>query len=161
MTSSHVKTWYGLIATVGGAGLIGKAPGTVGTAVAFVCLLVMRGIPPLLLLAVIVLGTIASDRYAKVTGKEDPGEVVIDEVAGFWVSVFALPATYAFIAFFLFRVVDILKPFPVNKMEKLPGGVGIMADDLCGGIIVNLLMRGLHWFFFAGGFEQIRGLMGF
>ena len=101
MSSSHVKTWYGLIATVGGAGLIGKAPGTVGTAVAFICLLVMRGIPPLLLLGVIVLGTIASDRYAKATGKEDPGEVVIDEVAGFWVSVFALPATYAFIAFFL------------------------------------------------------------
>lgn len=160
MISPSVKTWYGFVATLGGVGLVSKAPGTVGTAVAFAYLLVMRGVPPLLLLAVIILGTFASDKYAKATQKEDPGEVVIDEVAGYWLSVFALPATYAFIAFFLFRVVDILKPFPVNKMEKLPGGIGIMADDLCGGVIVNLLMRGLHWFFFSGGLEQIRSLAG-
>jgi phosphatidylglycerophosphatase A len=55
----------------------------------------------------------------------------------------------------MFRVVDIIKPFPVRNMEKLPGGFGIMADDVCGGIMVNALLRALEWLFFNGGFAAV------
>lgn len=154
------KTWYGLISTVFGIGNVGKMPGTLGTLAAFVILLLIGEVDLWLLAATIVVGTIAADRYAKATGKDDPGEVVIDEVAGYWVSMLWLEPSYAVIAFFLFRVVDILKPFPVSYMERLPGGIGIMADDLCGGVMVNLMMRLFHWMFFAGGLTIIYQYLG-
>lgn len=157
---AHVKTWYGLIATVGGAGTFSKMPGTIGTLVAFLILLVLGRVSPVLLLVTILIGTLAADKYAKTTKKEDPSEVVVDEVAGYWVSVYGFDASYALIAFFMFRIIDILKPFPVRNMEKLPGGVGIMADDICGGIIVNILLRLLSWLFAANGLETIYRFLG-
>lgn len=159
--TSHLKTWYGMIATVGTVGMYTKMPGTLGTFVAFVLLLTAGGIPPWVLALTILIGTVAADRYAKSTGKEDPGEIVIDEVAGYWVSLAGLDPSFAIVAFFMFRVIDILKPYPVAKMEKLPGGIGIMADDICGGVIVNILIRLLHWLFFKGGFSAISGALGF
>lgn len=135
-------------------------PGTLGTAVACALLIAAKGIPLWALALVILIGTVASDKYAKRTGTEDPSEVVVDEVAGYWISMVGLDPSFAIVAFFLFRVVDILKPFPVRNMEKLPGGVGIMADDVCGGVLVNILLRLLHWLFFKGGFSQIGGALG-
>ena len=61
-----------------------------------------------------------------------------------WISLYALPASLSLPAFFLFRVVDILKPFPVSAAERLPGGVGIMADDVVGGVMVNLFLHFLN-----------------
>jgi phosphatidylglycerophosphatase A len=125
-------------------------PGTAGTAVALIVFL-LTGAPGMFtILAVAAIGAIAAGRYAKEAGAEDPGEVVIDEVAGYFVSVWGLGPDFAVVAFFLFRIVDIIKPFPVRSMEKLPGGIGIMADDICGGIMVNAMLRGLHWLFFSG-----------
>ena len=154
------KTWYGIISTFFGIGNFSNMPGTLGTFAAFAILILMREINVWLLLATIAVGTIAADRYARATGVSDPGEVVIDEVAGYWVAMLWLDPSFAIVAFFLFRVVDILKPFPVSYMERLPGGIGIMADDICGGAIVNLLMRLLHWLFFAGGFTVIYQYLG-
>ena len=157
----EVKTWYGMIATVGGVGTFSKMPGTLGTFVAFILLIAMKGVSIPLLAAVIVAGYFASDLYAKRTKKDDPQEVVIDEVAGYWISVVGLDVSYAIVGFFLFRIVDIVKPFPVRTMERLPGGAGIMADDILGGIMVNLLLRALTWLFFAGGMGILRGWLPF
>lgn len=157
---SHVKTWYGLVATVGTVGTFSQMPGTLGTLVACLLLMVAGGIPLWALALVALLGTAAADRYAKKAGKEDPGEVVIDEVAGYWVSMVGLDPRYAIVAFFLFRIIDIVKPFPVRNMEKLPGGLGIMADDICGGVLVNVLLRFIHWLFFEGGLLMIMNAFG-
>jgi phosphatidylglycerophosphatase A len=93
-------------------------------------------------------------------GLSDPGEVVIDEVAGYWTSMLGLDSSNAIAAFFLFRVVDIVKPFPVDSMEKLPGGIGIMADDVCGGLIVNLILRLVSWMLFEDGFGAVSRHLG-
>ena len=75
---------------------------------------------------------------------EDPPFVVIDEFAGFFVTVAFLPQSpgLGVAAFFIFRALDILKPFPARHSERLPGGVGIVADDVIVGVYGNLLLRG-------------------
>jgi phosphatidylglycerophosphatase A len=156
----HVSKWYGMIATVFGAGAFPKMPGTIGTAAALCAFLLIGVSSVFLILPLAVIGTISADRYAKEVGEEDPGEIVIDEVTGYFVSVWALSLDFAIVAFFLFRVVDIIKPFPVRKMEKLPGGVGIMADDICGGIMVNVMLRVLAWLFFSGGLAELYKFFG-
>ena len=150
---AHVRAWYGMIATMMGVGTFSKMPGTLGTAVALVIFLLTgyNSIP--LIIAITVIGTFTSDKYARAVSREDPREAVIDEVAGFYVSVWGLGRDFAIVGFFLFRVFDILKPFPVRQMERLPGGVGIMADDVCAGVMTNLILRALEWLFFAGGLE--------
>ncbi len=60
-------------------------------------------------------------------------------------------------ALFLFRVLDIVKPFPVCTLERLPGGVGIMADDIAAGVGANLILHGLLWLFLRGGFASFFG----
>lgn len=154
------RSWYTMVATLLGLGAYSNMPGTLGTLAAALIALFMGDIPILLLAAVIVVGTIASGRYARAAGKEDPSEVVIDEVAGYWIALIGLGASYAVAAFFLFRIVDILKPFPVRTMERLPGGIGIMADDICGGAMVNILMRLIVWFFYRGGIADIQSWLG-
>ncbi|MDR3265372.1 MAG: phosphatidylglycerophosphatase A [Synergistaceae bacterium] len=132
------------IATVCGAGYLTKMPGTVGSAVACV-LYVFLPIRWWVVLAVALAGVWASDVHARATGVVDPSEVVIDEVVGMWLSLYALPPSSFIPAFFLFRVVDIVKPVPVCTAEKLPGGWGIMADDVLGGIITNLIFQAIYW----------------
>ncbi|MCL2684474.1 MAG: phosphatidylglycerophosphatase A, partial [Synergistaceae bacterium] len=147
------RTWYGMIATVAGVGTYSRMPGTLGSAAAlmFFILTGYNSIP--LILGIAVIGAVAADRYARAVSRDDPEEVVIDEVAGFFVSVWGLKRNFGIVGFFMFRIVDILKPFPVRQMEGLPGGVGIMADDICGGIMVNLILRAILWLFFEGGLE--------
>ena len=139
-----------IVSTVGGLGRFSSMPGTVASAAA--CLIALF-VPPTwpLILFVCIVGTIASDRYARETGRRDPGEVVIDEVVGTWISLYALPQTMWLPALLVFRILDILKPFPIGAAEALPGGIGIMADDVLGGVCANLLLRGLHMLFFGGG----------
>ena len=86
--------------------------------------------------------------------------MIIDEVAGCWTACWGFEPTYAIVGLFLFRIIDITKPFPVKETERLPGGIGIMADDIAGGIMANLLLRGMTWFFFSGGMETVLGLVG-
>lgn len=131
-----------------GCGLAPVAPGTFGSlpalALAFACS--RTGSPWSLAVAlaiVSVLGTWAADRAAVLLGAKDPGRVVIDEVAGQTATLLFLPITVPVLAagFLLFRVLDIWKPFPARRLESLPGGSGIMADDLMVGIYGNLLLQ--------------------
>jgi phosphatidylglycerophosphatase A len=153
--NEHIITWYGMISTLFGLGTFSAMPGTLGTAAAVAFFLLTGLNDILLILAIVIIGTIAAHKYSKATASDDPGEVVIDEVAGFFTSVWGLERNFAIAGFFLFRIIDIVKPFPVRQMEKLPGGAGIMADDICGGIMVNLMLRAMAWVFFSGGFEVI------
>lgn len=156
----EMKTWYGFIATLGTIGRFSRMPGTLGSFAACVVWLACGGLPWWVIAAVAVAGTVAADKYEKSAERTDPGEVVVDEAVGYWISAFGLGQSYAIVALFLFRIIDITKPFPIKKMEKLPGGLGIMADDMLGGLIVNLLIRLLHWFFFAGGLIAVYHAIG-
>jgi phosphatidylglycerophosphatase A len=92
-----------------------------------------------------VAGVWAADRAEALFGEKDPGPVVIDEIAGQMVSLLFLPINLPVLAlgFVLFRILDVLKPWPANRLEALPGGSGIMADDLMVGLYANLILHGL------------------
>ena len=156
----EMKTWYGMISTLGTLGRFSKMPGTLGSMAACVVWIAFGGLPIWAIAAVAVIGTIAADKYEKAVDREDPPEVVIDEVAGCWTACWGFEPTYAIVGLFLFRIIDITKPFPVKETERLPGGIGIMADDIAGGIMANLLLRGMTRFFFSGGMETVLGLVG-
>ncbi len=94
-----------------------------------------------------VVGTIASSQGERIFGRKDAGEIVIDEFVGMLVAVLWLPISLKSVAaaFLLFRIFDIWKPFPARKFESLPGGFGIMADDLVAGLYANLTFRIITW----------------
>jgi phosphatidylglycerophosphatase A len=140
------------IATALGAGRAPFAPGTAGAAVglALAFLLVLAGGPVAVLvgaLVVTVLGFVCAGPAARALGESDPGPVVIDEVAGQMIAVAFVPLTipYWIGAFFLFRVLDVTKPYPAGRLEALPGGSGIMADDLAAGLYANGAMQVVRW----------------
>jgi phosphatidylglycerophosphatase A len=130
-----------------GAGLMPKAPGTFGTLAAVPLVLIMGCLGTvssvLFLLGFIFLAVWTSGLSGKLLEREDPGEVVIDEVAGLLLTLFFLPQTWASLSlgFVLFRFFDILKPFPIGRLERIKGGMGIVSDDLLAGIYANLLLR--------------------
>jgi phosphatidylglycerophosphatase A len=135
------------VATAGGAGYFPVAPGTVGSAVGLILFYGLYQLPLAYQVAATVLvslaGIAAGSRVARDSGIEDPGIVVIDEVAGMWVSLLFLPLTpvTAVAGFLLFRVLDVVKPAPARQLEHLPGGWGIMCDDLMAGVYANVLLR--------------------
>lgn len=154
---AEMKTWYGMTATLGTIGRFSKMPGTLGSIAACAIWLACGGLPLWFIALVAIIGTAAADKYEKAVDREDPPEVVIDEVVGCWISCWGFDLSYAIAGLFLFRIIDITKPFPVRQTEALPGGIGIMADDITGGIMVNVLMRLIHWIFFEGGLDVIYG----
>lgn len=137
-----------LVATAGGAGYAPLAPGTAGSAVGLALYLFTRRWPWLwqigLLAVTCAAGLWASGVAARHFQREDPGEVVIDEVAGQLATLCLTGAGVwaALVGFLVFRVLDIVKPWPAGRFERLPGGLGIMADDLMAGAYGNLLLRG-------------------
>lgn len=139
--TKQIKSWYGIIATFFCAGCLPKCPGTFGSIAACALWIAFRGIPWQIILLTFALGVVAADKYERQSAKKDPGEVVVDEVVGYWISAYGFDMSLAIVALVLFRIVDILKPFPVKTAEKLPGGIGIMADDIIGGIMVNILLH--------------------
>ncbi len=152
-----VTGWEKAVSTCFGLGFLTRMPGTVAS---FAAVLAAFAIPIniFVLAATIVIGVIASGSYAAKGSAEDPPEVVIDEVAGMWIALYGHAPGYFIPALGLFRIFDIVKPFPIRNAEKLPGGIGIMADDIIAGIFANLLLRGVTWFFFSGGFQKISDL---
>jgi phosphatidylglycerophosphatase A len=103
-----------------------------------------------LLLVVLVVGTWASGEAERAIGTKDPGAIVVDEVAGMTISVLTIPLTPAVLVtgFVLFRIFDVLKPFPAGASQRLGGGVGVMIDDVIAGLYALALLlvaRHLGW----------------
>jgi len=140
-----MAVWF---ATAAGAGYFPVAPGTVGSAVGIAIYFLTRGLAPMwqvgIVLAVSGFGTAASSVAARHFDREDPGQVVIDEVAGQLLTLLLTGAGVvgAAVGFVLFRILDIVKPWPAARLESLPGGFGIMADDLMVGVYGWIVMFG-------------------
>jgi len=136
-----------LIATGLGSGYSPVAPGTAGSLVGLLLYWPLQRLSESYQVGVVgvgfLVGVAAASHVARRIGEEDPGLVVVDEVVGMWASLLFLPLTVATAAaaFLLFRVMDVVKPWPARQFESLPSGWGIMADDLMAGIYANLLLR--------------------
>ncbi len=130
-----------------GIGLIPVAQGTFGTLAGIPLAMALAHLGPMadayILFFFVLLAMWASDRSARALEKDDPAEVVIDEIAGLLLTLFLLPATgfNLCFGFILFRVFDILKPYPIRRLEKVAGGAGIVLDDLLAGTYANLCIR--------------------
>lgn len=141
-----------VLATWFGAGLSPVAPGTVGTlaTVPVYLVIVFLGLPPTITPALAVVlaavGIVVAGRFERETGRHDPREIVIDEAAGYLVACSFGPADWrtAVLAFVLFRLVDACKPAVVQRFERLPGGWGVMADDLGAGVVAGAIVW-LSW----------------
>jgi phosphatidylglycerophosphatase A len=138
------------IATCGYLGYAPVAPGTFGSALGLAVFMAVRSTGSVAVeLGVIVLifavglwsGTVAEHHF----GGIDPGPVVLDEVLGMLITLALLPVntTGAIVGFLVFRVLDVIKPWPSARFEKLPGGLGVMADDAMAAVYGNLAMRAL------------------
>jgi phosphatidylglycerophosphatase A len=145
--------FHKLTSTSLGIGYIGKGAGTVAAVACSICwyLAYRNGYQPLpsliITLLITLLGIWSSNVVSKIWGK-DPARVVIDEVAGMCISLLFVPVTvkYVIAALILFRFFDIVKPLYIKKIEKLPGGWGIMLDDVLAGIYANVLLQAFLWF---------------
>jgi phosphatidylglycerophosphatase A len=135
------------VATWGGAGYAPVASGTVGSAIALIFLwLIPFTLTALVstLAVVIAAGLWAGGRVERVLGQKDPGIIVVDEVAGMMLSVLLLPRTVPvlLVAFVLFRIFDVWKPFPARESQAFTGGLGVMIDDLIAGAYALILVMG-------------------
>lgn len=144
-----------LIATGFGSGFSPIAPGTAGALVAVliwfgVSLLTPEVYLPILVLLILlftIAGVWATNRLTPYWG-DDPSRVVVDEMVGTWLALMAAPAGnwgYAAGAFILFRLLDIFKPLGIRNMEQLPGGIGVMMDDILAGIYGFAILIGIRW----------------
>jgi phosphatidylglycerophosphatase A len=147
-TPSGEKTlWAWAVATFFGAGIGKPGPGTYGSVAAVLLwgafAWLAHPTPHVLLIALLVgialsliLGVPAATIAARESGRHDPGFVVIDEVAGQWITLLFSPPDWqhALIALVLFRLFDITKPFPIRRLERLPEGWGIVFDDVAAGL---------------------------
>ncbi len=136
-----------LLVTGFGAGYSPIAPGTLGTLIAVPIYLLLSRIPSslyeLTLLALFFLSIWLSDHAERYFGNKDDRRIVIDEIMGFLVTMLWIPETALslVIGFFLFRIFDILKPFPIRRLEKVKGGFGIVLDDVLAGIYANVILH--------------------
>jgi phosphatidylglycerophosphatase A len=144
------------LATVFGVGYIPFAPGTFGSAAGLLVwwLVPAPGAQAIAIVAMFVIGSWSSGVAERHFGATDPSHVVIDEVMGMVITLFLNPVGGwgAVCGFLLFRAADVVKPFPANRLEALPGGVGVMADDAMAAVYANLALR--------VGLMLIRGLIG-
>ena len=140
-----------LLATGFGSGLSPFAPGTMGTLVGIpVCLFCLPLTWSVRFVFVIVLSALAifiSGRAETIYSNKDDQRIVIDEIAGFQVAMLPVAITGLNIcaAFVLFRIVDIWKPFPVNRLQDLPGGWGVVIDDVAAGIYAGVIILSLNY----------------
>jgi phosphatidylglycerophosphatase A len=147
-TTPQRTTWAWTLATWFGAGLLKPGPGTYGSVAAMLLWMAAAHLfhpshaalavaTTVAALAATLTGIPASTIVARESGREDPGFVVIDEVAGQWIALIALRPDWqhAVLALVLFRLFDIWKPWPIRRLEQLPEGTGIMLDDVAAGIL--------------------------
>jgi phosphatidylglycerophosphatase A len=135
-----------ILATGLGSGLSPFAPGTAGTLIGVpICLLFFSAPWMLRLFFVISLSALSiyvAHQAEKIYGKTDDQRIVIDEIVGFQITMLpvAITGLHLCLAFVLFRIFDIWKPFPVNKLQDLPGGWGVVLDDVGAGIYASVVM---------------------
>ena len=140
------------IATVGYCGYFPFAPGTVGSAAGLVVYLLVwwSGSPIVevgLIAVLFAAGVWAGTTAERYFGGVDPGPIVIDEVVGMLITLAFIPVglSGAVAGFLLFRVFDVIKPFPARRLEELHGGLGVMADDAMAAVYANLALRLSMW----------------
>ena len=152
MDSSKAPLWSTLTATFFGIGNIRPGPGTwASAATTLLWALLAHALPQsvrafvhvALAVVVTLIGIPAATRVARALAKKDPGFVVIDEVAGQMIALTGTPLNwkYLLVGFILFRSFDIVKPFPLRRLEKLPEGTGIMMDDVGAGLYALVLLQ--------------------
>ncbi len=135
------------ISTIFGIGYTVYAPGTMGSLFGLLLYMFIKDVSLALyvifIIVLFVVGVLVSDVMEDVYGIKDPSFVVIDEVVGMLISMIAIPYSplVAILGFLLFRIIDIAKIPPLNWLEKLHGGFGIMIDDAVGGLIVNIILQ--------------------
>ena len=149
-----MKTIALAVATALGVGYVPIAPGTFGSAVGLVLWWVLPASPAVqgaAIVALFVAGSWSGSVAERHFGTTDPSQVVIDEVMGMLITLLLIPVGWkgGIAGFFLFRIADVIKPFPANRLERLPGGIGVMADDAMAAVYANIALRGIilaaHW----------------
>jgi phosphatidylglycerophosphatase A len=141
-----------VIATVFGVGYAPVAPGTFGSAAGLLVWWLLPGstaVQAVAIVAIFAAGSWGGNIAERHFGRTDPGQVVIDEVMGMLITLWLNPVGWrgALAGFLLFRVFDVIKPWPANRLEQLHGGVGVMADDAMAAIYANLALRFCIWLF--------------
>lgn len=146
----NLRRWQHWLATGLGSGLAPVAPGTVGTAAAVPLIFVLAQLPvfwsAVVILLLALLGVYVSEVVSRDLGVDDHGGIVIDEVAGFAITMWALPFDWVWLlaGFCLFRLLDIVKPWPVRLFDQhVSGGLGVMADDIVAGLLACCLLHGV------------------
>jgi phosphatidylglycerophosphatase A len=134
------------VATALGVGYVPIAPGTAGSAVGLLLWAVLPAsavVQTPVILGMLVIGSITGTVAERHFNKQDPRHVVLDEVMGMLITLYLIPVGWigATIGFLLFRAADVVKPFPANRLERLPGGLGVMADDAMAAVYANLVLR--------------------
>lgn len=138
VTKNRISEWFATCSCVGYLPLV---PGTWGSLLACVVLYFLpQSGNPVIAVLFAVAGTVTAERARG--AEEDPGRIVIDEYVGILVTMMGHQATIWNLVkgFILFRAFDILKPYPIRKLERLPGGYGIMADDVLAGVFSNIIL---------------------
>ena len=138
--SEHISTIFGI-------GYAAYAPGTMGSLFGLLIYMFLKDFSLAFYVFVVVvlfiIGVFASDVIENIYGIKDPSFVIIDEVVGMLICFIAVPYTpvVAIAGFLLFRAIDISKVPPLNILERLDGGFGIMIDDAVGGLMVNIILQ--------------------
>jgi phosphatidylglycerophosphatase A len=141
------------IATVGYCGYFPIAPGTIGSAAGLLFYALVAWSGSSAFEAALIVGLFAAGVWAGTTaeryfGGVDPGPIVLDEVVGMLITLAFIPGlgwSGALAGFLLFRVFDVIKPYPAGRLEQLHGGLGVMADDAMAAIYANVCLRALLW----------------
>jgi phosphatidylglycerophosphatase A len=140
------------VATVGYCGYFPIAPGTVGSAAGLVVYALVWWFQSPVLEIGLILGLFALGIWAGTTAERyfggiDPGPIVIDEVVGMLITLAFIPVGWsaALAGFVLFRIFDVIKPYPAGRFERLHGGLGVMSDDAMAAIYANVSLRVLMW----------------
>ena len=138
------------IATVFGVGYAPIAPGTFGSAAGLLVWWLLPASASVHAVAIVVLfalGSWSGGRAERHFGRTDPGHVVIDEVMGMLITLWLNPVGWvgALVGFGMFRLFDVIKPYPSDRLERLHGGVGVMADDGMAAVYANLALRVSLW----------------
>ncbi|MCF7796973.1 MAG: phosphatidylglycerophosphatase A [Lentisphaeria bacterium] len=144
------KSLAEFISTVGYVGRFPVAPGTAGSLVGLIFVILWHVVLEISLVwtlgvifLLIWLGTVSADVYAKSIDVADPSQVVIDEFVGQWIALLLIPPHWGFwlAAFVLFRLFDIWKPWWIDRVQSWPGGWGVMADDILAGVFAFTLIQ--------------------